>query len=502
MTHSAAHGATVVVPKRAGLGALAILWAHRWFVLTILALAALVAWQGARVVFGPTVVADRVARGDIVETVVATGNVLTPYRANIGAQITGTVKEVLVEEGQQVVKGQPLIALDDTELRAAEVQAEGALAEAQARMRQLRDFTLPTARENLAQAQANLVDAQKTFDRADALLKTRSGTQATLDDARKGLDVARALVNAANLSVYTSSPGGSDYVMAETQLRQATANLDSAKARLSYTTIAAPRDGVLITRNVERGHVVQPGTALLVLAPAGQTQLELQIDERNLGKLVLGQKALASADAYSDKRFDAVVSYINPGVDINRATVEVKLDVANPPPYLVQDMTVSVDIDVASKEKTLVLPATDVHDELSSAPWVLSVRDGRAYKAPVTLGLHGLNAVEIVDGLAEGAWACRSDRASSPASACGRSRHDVALAPVRVDRGGAVPARGTASDFVHRRRHLDRRRSHRVHVGDAGRARSELHQPRADVAVAHRAHPARSGGASFARSTW
>lgn len=404
MAHSAAPGAKVAAPERSG-ALLAALWSHRWFALTILALGAFAAWQGARILFGPAVVADRVARGDIVETVVATGNVLTPYRANIGAQITGTVREVLVEEGQEVVKGQPLIALDDTELRAAEVQAEGALAEAEARMRQLKDFTLPTAHENLAQAQANLIDAQKAFDRAESLLKSGSGTQATLDDARKALDVARAQVNAANLAVYTASPGGSDYVMAATQLRQAVANLDTAKARLSYATIVAPRDGVLITRNVERGYVVQPGTALLVLAPAGQTQLELQIDERNLGKLALGQKALASADAYPDQRFDAVVSYINPGVDINRATVEVKLDVPNPPAYLRQDMTVSVDIDVARRQKTLVLPAQDVHDELSSAPWVMSVRDERAYKAPVRLGLHGLNAVEIVDGLAEGAWA-------------------------------------------------------------------------------------------------
>ncbi|HXZ16546.1 MAG TPA: efflux RND transporter periplasmic adaptor subunit [Roseiarcus sp.] len=406
MTHSVPSPIKLVAhrPKLPG-ALLAALWGHRWFVLTVLALGALGAGQGLRVLFGPAVVAERVARGDVVETVVATGNVLTPYRANIGAQITGTVTEVLVEEGERVVKGQSLIALDDTELKAARVQAEGALAEAEARMRQLKDFTLPTARENLAQAQANLIDAQKAFDRADALLKSGSGTQATLDDARKALDVARAQVNAANLAVYTASPGGSDYVMAETQLRQAKANLDTAKARLGYATIVAPRDGVLITRNVERGYVVQPGAALLVLAPAGQTQLELQIDERNLGKLALGQKALASADAYPDQRFDAVVSYINPGVDINRATVEVKLDVPNPPPYLVQDMTVSVDVDVASKQKTLVLPAQDVHDELSSAPWVMSVRDGRAYKAPVRLGLHGLNAVEIADGLAEGAWA-------------------------------------------------------------------------------------------------
>ena len=92
-------------------------WAHRWFALAVIVAACLAGWQGARVIFGPSVVADRVTRGVIVETVVATGNVLTPYRANIGSQITGTVTEVLVEEGQQVVKGQPLIALDERSLR-------------------------------------------------------------------------------------------------------------------------------------------------------------------------------------------------------------------------------------------------------------------------------------------------------------------------------------------------------------------------------------------------
>ncbi|TIP31650.1 MAG: HlyD family efflux transporter periplasmic adaptor subunit, partial [Mesorhizobium sp.] len=75
------------------------------------------------------------------------------------------------------------------------------------------------------------------------------------------------------LQVYTSRPGGSDYVMAETALNQAEANLATAKARLGYATIRSPRDGVLITRNVERGAVVQPGTTLLVLAPSGDTEL-------------------------------------------------------------------------------------------------------------------------------------------------------------------------------------------------------------------------------------
>ena len=131
-------------------------------------------------------------------------------------------------------------------------------------------------------------------------------------------------------------------------------------------------------------------------------QLQIQVDERNLGKVALGQKALASADAYPDKRFAAVVSYINPGIDITRASDEVKLDVADPPAYLRQDMTVSVDIAVAQHDDAFVVPARSVRDALSDAPWAMGVRNGRAYKQPVHIGLRGDTLVEILDGLAQG----------------------------------------------------------------------------------------------------
>lgn len=147
--------------------------------------------------------------------------------------------------------------------------------------------------------------------------------------------------------------------------------------------------------------VVQPGVALLGLAPDGQTQLLLQVDERNLGKLALGQMAVASADAYSTQRFNAVVSYINPSIDITRASLEAKLTVTDPPAYLRQDMTVSVDIEVARRDNALILPGRSVHDTLSSAPWVMGVRGGRAYRQPVLVGLQGGTDVEIIDGINE-----------------------------------------------------------------------------------------------------
>lgn len=395
---------TSIAPEQAkrAMAGVRFLWAHRWFILVAVGLVTFGSWQAIRIVLGPAVVVDQVRRAALVETVVASGHVETPFRVEIGSQITGTVDEVLVQEGQRVVKGQPLISLEARELKAAVVQAQGAVDQAEARIRQLTELTLPSAREALAQAQATLLNAQRTFDRTSELFKNGFATRAALDDAQKNLDVARTQVRTAELQVFTADVKGSDYIMAQTQLSQARANLETAASRLNYATIVAPRDGVLITRNVEKGTVVQPGRALLVLAPSGDTQLVLQIDERNLGRIALGQPALASADAYPDRRFEARVSYINPGIDISRASVQVKLVVPKPPDYLRQDMTVSVDIETARRNDTLVLPLRSVRDALLSQPWIMAVRNGRAAREPVKLGIRGNGSAEILEGAAEG----------------------------------------------------------------------------------------------------
>lgn len=392
-----------VETRRSSLSALATaIWAYKWPAVGLLLSVAFLFVAGARWLVGPEVVVYPVVRGDLVKTVVASGHVETPFRVNIGSQITGTVQDVLVSEGQSVQQGQALIALEPSELKAAVVAAQGAEAQAQARLRQIRDLSLPAAEEALKQAQATLMNAQAAYQRAQSLFKSGFGTQETLDGATKDLDIAQTQVRTAELQVYTLRPGGSDYVMAETELNQTQANLASTQARLGYATVTAPRDGVLIARNVERGAVVQPGTPLLVLAPAGDVQLVLQIDEKNLGLLRLGQPAKASADAYPDRRFDARLTYINPSVDITRASVEVKLTVVDPPDYLRQDMSVSVDIAVAERPSALVAPARVVHDSTSGSPWVLVVRDGRAREQAVRSGLRTDDQIEILGGLSEG----------------------------------------------------------------------------------------------------
>jgi HlyD family secretion protein len=373
----------------------------RWRLGLALAMVALAGYSGFVALAGPKVDAARVMRRDIVQTVVASGRVAKPHRVDIGAQVMGTVAAVPVTEGQAVQAGETLVLLDSVEARALVKQAELAVAQAEARLRQLRELQLPVADQSLRQAQANLTNARAQYARSRKLYDSGYVGQAALDDAQHAVDVAQTQVDSAHKQVETARPAGSDTALAQAALAQAHANLEAAKARLAYTTITAPVPGTLIARDVERGDVVQPGKVLMVLSPAGATQLVLQIDERNLSRLSLGQHALASADAYAAQRFEAVVAYINPGVDAQRGTVEVKLDVAQPPEYLRDDMTVSVDIEADRHRGVLVLPAAAVYDA-GGVPYLLAVRGGRAVRQSVKLGLRGEAAVEVLEGVAEG----------------------------------------------------------------------------------------------------
>jgi HlyD family secretion protein len=375
---------------------------RRYVLLAALAAVAVAAVAAYGFLLGPAVAVGQVVRRDVVQTVVASGRVVAPYRVDVASQVVGTVTEVPVAEGQAVKAGQVLVRLESSEAIAGVKQAEVAVAQAQARLRQLRELQLPVADQALRQAEANFENSQVQYDRNKRLYESGFVGKSVLDDAQRSLDVARTQVATARKQVESAQPSGSDSALAVAALDQAKASLLAARAKLEYMTIEAPRDGTLIARDVERGDVAQPGKVLMVLSPAGETQIVLQIDERNLGRLAAGQKALVSADAFAQQRFGAELVYINPGIDAQRGTVEVKLRVPQPPAYLRQDMTVSVDIEVGRSAAALTVPADAVHDAGGAAPWVMRVADSRAERRQVKLGLRGDSVVEVREGLQAG----------------------------------------------------------------------------------------------------
>ena len=333
------------------------------------------------------------------QTVVASGRVITPQRVSVASKVIGRVKSIPVAEGEKVTRGQLLIQLDSQDELASIAQAETSVDQAQAKLRQQREVALPAAIEGLKKAEADVRQLQMQFERIADLKKRNFVSQMQLDDARRNLDVALSQKQTAALQVQTNQTNGGDTALTLAGVAQARANLSLLRVRLEQDDIRAPSDGVLIARNIEPGNIVQPGASLMSLAVSGEMQIEIQLDEKNLAKLAVGQKALASADAFPDKKFEAVVNYINPGIDATRGSVEVKLRIIKPPDYLRQDMTVSVDIQTARKNAALVVPTEAIRDATSDEPWVLVVRDKRTVHQKVGIGLRGDNQIEILSGL-------------------------------------------------------------------------------------------------------
>jgi HlyD family secretion protein len=298
-----------------------------------------------------------------------------------------------------------LIEIDDAEWRAAVAQAKAALAQSETKQAQTRQLALPLALQAQRQAEANQLQARQQFARTRELVAQGFYSRTQLDDAQRNLNVAESQWQAAQLQAQSSEAGGSDYRLAQIAVDQARASLEVTQARLGYARIGAPLAGTVLTRSVERGDTAQPGKVLMTLSPTGTTELVVQIDEKNLRLLKLGQKALASADAYPEQRFTAEIIFISPAIDPLRGSVEIRLRVAETPEapdYLRQEMTVSVDIKTEQRTDALVAPLDAIHGGDSAEPWALVVRDGRAQRQPLVLGLRGGGKVEILHGVAQG----------------------------------------------------------------------------------------------------
>ena len=379
---------------------------RRWWVvgvaIVVVAVAGVATAMG--VLRGPPFDAVTLRFAPLVRTLQFSARVATLSRVDVGSTLTGRVVQVRVREGAQVRQGDVLAQLESDELRAALAQATASERQAQARLAGLGSSGRVAAQAALAQADATLRAARASLERARQLVAEGFYSPAQLDEARRAVDVAQAQQAGARAQVEANADAGTDMVQARAQFALAQAATLAAQARLAQTRVLAPADARVLVRQVEPGQIVQPGKALFSLALAGPTQLVAQVDERFLDQLQPGQKASVVADAFAGERFAARVLSIAPAVDAQRGAVEVKFAIEQQaPPYLREDMTLSVEVETARRDKALVLPLAALRGATASdAATVLVLQDGRVQERHPRLGLRTLDAVQVLDGLTEG----------------------------------------------------------------------------------------------------
>jgi HlyD family secretion protein len=343
-----------------------------------------------------------VTQGPMVQSVVTTGRIASVARNDIASQNTARIEAILVREGDTVQARQVLVRLRDDEASANLVQARAAVAEARGRIRQLATVQEPVSAQQLEQARAADTQAVRELERARDLLKQGFVSQSRLDDAQRAAAASAAAVRSAAAQAAGNGSSGAEAALAQSRLEQALAAEKAAATRLDQLSLRSPATGIVISRAADPGDTAQIGRAILTLISGDETRIQASVDEKNLGYLQLNQTARATADAYPERPFDAVLTFIAPAVDAQRGTVDLKLRVDKAVDYLRPDMTVSVEIITAQEPNAIKLPSDAVRRDANGAVYVLVNRDGRAEKVNLTLGLRGIGSTQVVKGLAVG----------------------------------------------------------------------------------------------------
>jgi HlyD family secretion protein len=257
----------------------------------------------------------KVERGNISNTVTATGTIEAIITVKVGTQVSGILKKVYVDFNDVVKKGQLLAQLDETSLRAQ----------------------LEQSQSQVDQAQAQLNYNEATYNRLKVLYEKNLISQADYDQA-----------------VF-------NYENSKSALTNAKSNLARSKVNLDYATITSPIDGVVLNRAVEEGQTVAASfnTPELFTIANDLTQMEVQtsVDEADIGKVKDGQRVEFTVDAYPDLKFEGNVSEVRlqPVTTNNVVTYVVILSAPNPEKKLMPGMTASATIFVEEKTNTLIL---------------------------------------------------------------------------------------------------------------------------------------------------
>jgi HlyD family secretion protein len=288
-----------------------------------------------KVADAPRFVTEQVRRGALTLTVTANGT-LQPTRAvNIGSELSGTVRRVLVDVNDRVKKGQVLVELDTAKLTAQVQRSRASLAAAQAR---------------LAQTGATVKEAQASLARLREVARLSGGkvpSAAELDAGSAGLDRARA-----------------DERSARANVEDARAALSNDETSLSRASIVSPIDGVVLTRSVEPGNAVaatlQAVTLMTVAEDLTRMRLEVKVDEADVGVVQVGQKSTFTVSAYPSRRYPADVTRVAFGSTItdNVVTYVTWLDVDNTDLSLRPGMTASATITAIERSDALLVPNT------------------------------------------------------------------------------------------------------------------------------------------------
>src|SRR5262245_33979183 len=349
----------------------------------------------------------RVERGRIATTVNATGTLNAVITVQVGSQVSGTIQKLFVDYNSPVTEGQIIVQIDPASFEARVSQARANVASAEAAVQVARanvdnsKATIETARANIESAKATvermkvgLVDTRRTLERNKQLLRQSLIAQSDLDAAQTAYDSMvsqlkqaesqqEASVGQLKWTTAQARLAEAQYAAALAQVDQAKASLQAAELDLQHTTIRAPVNGIVVSRNVDVGQTVaaslQAPTLFLIAQDLTQMQVDTNVSEADIGRIGIGQTATFTVDAYPNAPFTGQVVQVRnaPIIVQNVVTYDAVVQVANPEMRLKPGMTANVSFLIAERPGALKIPNAALRFQPEDVSQEIGAQDGR-----------------------------------------------------------------------------------------------------------------------------
>ncbi len=326
------------------------------------------------------VIAYQVSRGSIISEALGTGSIESRKTIELGFELTGRVTALEVDQGDHIVKGQRLAAIDPVTYEVEVSLAEQEVAYTQSTSRRLA--------ADIDRAKAVLEGAQDNIKRIRPQVAKGASSAESLDVAEERVKVAAAELVRSQAALVE----GSQLILS------AKRRLDRARADLTKTIAYSPIDGIVIRREREVGDIAAPGTTILRIASTETIWASVWVDETYLNRLKLGLPSRIALRSAPDQMMAGTVVRI--GKEVDRETRELLVDVAfkEAPNNLIFGQRVDLWIELARKENTLRIPAAALAHRSGSAGTFVE-KDGRCVFLKLKLGERGRDQIEILSGI-------------------------------------------------------------------------------------------------------
>jgi HlyD family secretion protein len=349
----------------------------------------------------------KVEKGDLAKSVVATGKVTPITKVEVKSKASGIVKQLFVDAGDRVKKGQLLAQLDKEEISAQVEQSRAGLQAAEA---SLNGSEADYERAKVDAEGPDVPLLKRAYDRAIGMAKEGVVSTSALEEAQKNYELALNKQNVAKAQLIVLK---AKVAQSGAQVGQDKANLKQLEEQLGYTDIISPIDGVVLSRDVEMGDAVSSilvlgssATLVMTLGDTSEVYVKGKVDESDIGKVYLGQPARIKVESFKDKTFNGKVTKISPmGVEKdNVTTFEVRASINNPGGELKAEMTANAEIILEEHKNVLQIPEGAIlYDKDKKASVEIpepSAKDGKK-KVAVNIGISNGAKTELLSGLKE-----------------------------------------------------------------------------------------------------